>query len=181
MRFLILLGLILLSGCKSTPTHCKNSYDHNYNGSVKVGSSYTIKGKTYTPEIDHEYDEIGYASWYGHGFHCKKTANGEYFNKHEFSAAHKTLRLPSVVKVTNLSNNRSINVVINDRGPFVKNRIIDISEKAAETLGFRGQGVTKVRVEFLPEESNKLMKKIASKKKIYYPVKKNQVAKKKAK
>ena len=172
-----LLFMFLLSGCKSL-TRCENSYDHKYNGSVKVGSSYTIKNKTYTPKIEHDYDEVGMASWYGDAFHCKKTANGEYFNKHQLSAAHKTLPMPSVAKVTNLHNNRSVHVVINDRGPFSKSRIIDISEKAAIELGMKSQGVAKVRVEFAAEETNKLMKKIASKKKIYYHNKKAVVIKK---
>jgi rare lipoprotein A len=161
--------LLCLSGCKSlTSKHCENSYDQNYKGSVKVGSSYEVKNKTYEPKLDQHYDEVGMASWYGHSFHCKKTANGEAFNKHQLSAAHKTLPLPSVVKVTNLSNNKTVIVTVNDRGPFTKNRIIDISEKAAVALGMKHHGVAKVRVQFLAKETNELMNKIPSKKKIYY-------------
>lgn len=164
---LILLGqAFILSSCGLKS--CKNTYDDDYAGSVKVGNPYTVKNKTYEPKVDHHYDEIGTASWYGDDFHCKKTANGELFNKHQLSAAHKTLPLPSVVKVTNLENNRSVNVIVNDRGPFSKKRIIDVSEKAAISLGMKSRGLATVRVQFLPKETNELMAKIASKKKIYY-------------
>ncbi|MEK6734494.1 MAG: septal ring lytic transglycosylase RlpA family protein, partial [Pseudomonadota bacterium] len=130
-----------------------------------------VKNQTYFPKIYKDYDEIGLASWYGSGFHCKMTANGEAFNKNKLSAAHKTLPLPSVVKVTNLNNNKSINVIVNDRGPFAANRIIDLSEKAAIELGIKSQGVAMVRVEFLSNETNDLMNKISSNKKIYYETK----------
>lgn len=164
----MLIQTLILSSCKLMPRSCKNTYDESYNGSVKVGNPYSVKNKTYKPQVDYHYDEIGTASWYGDDFHCKKTANGEYFNKHQLSAAHKSLPLPSVVKVTNLENNRSVKVVINDRGPFSKNRIIDLSEKAASGLGMKAKGLATVRVQFLPQETNELMTKIASKKKIYY-------------
>ena len=181
-RLLLILSLITcLSSCKSrsksssclswpskSSGDCQNSYDKNYQGSVHVGNPYKVKNKTYTPKLEHSYDEVGIASWYGHHFHCKKTANGEIFDKNQLSGAHKTLPLPSVVKVTNLSNNLSVNVVINDRGPFSKNRLIDISEKAAISLGMKHHGTAKVRVQLLPEETNKLMRKIDSNKKIYY-------------
>lgn len=166
---LLLFGyMFVLSGCKSRPSVCNNSYDTNYKGSVKVGDPYTIKNKTYVPVIEDQYDQIGTASWYGDDFHCRKTANGESFNKNQLSAAHNTLPLPSVAKVTNLENGRSVNVVINDRGPFAHNRIIDLSEKAAIELGMRASGLATVRVQFLPKESNEMMAKLPSKKKIYY-------------
>ncbi|MGB4190988.1 MAG: septal ring lytic transglycosylase RlpA family protein [Rickettsiales bacterium] len=175
---LIISQILLLSGCKSRPSQCSNSYDKNYNGSIKVGNSYSVKGKSYQPQLDYHYNEIGIASWYGHAFHCKKTANGENFNKNQLSAAHKTLPIPSVARVTNLENNRSVEVVINDRGPFSKNRIIDVSEKAAINLGMKARGLAKVRVQFLPAETNALMKKITSKKKIYYkPTTKHKLSK----
>lgn len=164
----IVLIIFILSGCKSTPYFCSNDYDQSYKGSVKVGDPYTIKNKTYSPELDLHYDEVGTASWYGSDFHCKKTANGEYFNKNQLSAAHNTLPLPSVAKVTNLENGRSVNVTINDRGPFAHNRIIDLSEKAAKELGMKAQGLATVRIQFLPKETNELMAKLPSKKKIYY-------------
>jgi rare lipoprotein A len=170
VRRLIIIALLFCSAnCYSKPLSCKkNTYDHNYQGWVKVGGTYKTKNISYTPRIQQNYDQTGMASWYGRDFQCKKTANGEIFNKNTFSAAHKTLPLPSVVKVTNLENNKSINVIVNDRGPFAEDRIIDLSEKTAKTLGMKKVGVAKVRVEFMPNETNKLMTKISSRKKIYY-------------
>ncbi len=167
---LIIALLCFLASCKARQTgqFCSNSYDQSYQGNVHVGESYKVNGKTYLPKIDHQYDEIGLASWYGGGFHCKKTANGEVFNKYDYSAAHTTLPLPSVVKVTNLSNNKSTEVIVNDRGPFTGSRIIDLSEKAAHAIGMKHQGIARVRVQFLPDQTNELMSKISSKKKIYY-------------
>ncbi len=122
-------------------------------GIYKLGKPYKVNGIWYFPKEDYKYDEIGIASWYGPDFHQKKTANGEIFDMNLVSAAHKTLPLPSVVRVTNLSNGRSLIVRVNDRGPFVNDRLIDLSRKAAQLLGFVDKGTTKVRVELLPEES----------------------------
>lgn len=169
----ILILLLLSSFLSNCSNNCVNSYDKKYKGSVKVGSDYKVKNVTYSPKVDPNYDQIGLASWYGHHFHCKKTANGETFNKNQFSAAHKTLPLPSVVKVTNLSNGKTVEVVINDRGPFVKGRIIDLSENAAHAIGMKHHGVAQVRVQFLPEETNKLMQRINAKNKIFYDGKPN--------
>ena len=120
----------------------------------KVGNPYKINGKWYYPAVDYGYKETGIASWYGPGFHGKKTANGEIFNQNKISAAHRTLPMPSIVKVTNLDNGRVLERVrINDRGPFAGNRIIDLSKKAAEELGFVHLGVANVNVEILEEES----------------------------
>jgi len=125
----------------------------------KIGSPYVINGKWYYPAVDYDYEEIGLASWYGPGFHGKTTANGEIFDQNKISAAHKTLPLPSIVKVTNLENGMILpRVRINDRGPFVKNRIIDLSKKAAKELGFLRNGVAKVKVEILEDESRELAK-----------------------
>ena len=116
----------------------------------KVGNPYKINGKWYYPAIDYDYEEIGIASWYGPGFHGKKTANGEIFNQNKISAAHRTLPMPSIVKVTNLDNGMILERVrINDRGPFAGNRIIDLSKKAAEELGFVNLGTAKVKVEIV--------------------------------
>lgn len=119
----------------------------------KVGNPYTIAGQRYHPKEDFNYDETGLASWYGPGFHRNDTANGEQFNKYSMTAAHKTLPMPSVVRVTNLENGRSVKLRVNDRGPFVKDRIIDVSKRAAEQLGFLNNGVAKVRVQLLPQET----------------------------
>lgn len=122
-------------------------------GIYKLGKPYKVNGIWYFPKEDAKYDEIGVASWYGPGFHQKITANGEYFDMDLVTAAHKTLPLPSVVRVTNLENGRSLLIRVNDRGPFVNDRIIDLSRKAADLLGFIAKGTAKVRVELMPEES----------------------------
>lgn len=98
--------------------------------------------------------QIGTASWYGKEFHGKKTASGDKFNLNQFTAAHNSLPLGGMAVVTNLQNQRSIKVVINDRGPFVGNRVIDLSKKAADALGFSRQGIAKVKIEYLHRESN---------------------------
>jgi rare lipoprotein A len=115
----------------------------------KVGKPYQVKGVWYYPKDQPTYDEIGIASWYGEQFHNHYTADGEIFDMGMPSAAHKTLPLPSLVEVTNLANGRTVIVRVNDRGPFVEGRVIDMSRAAAEELGFVAQGVTKVRVRYV--------------------------------
>ena len=122
-------------------------------GTYKVGEPYDIDGITYRPAVDEEYDEIGIASWYGPKFHGKRTANGEFFDMNTVSAAHQTLPMPSMVRVTNLENGRSLAVRVNDRGPFVRGRILDLSRRGAQLLGFRYKGTATVRVRLMPEES----------------------------
>ena len=133
-----------------------------YVGHYKVGSTYKIGQKTYVPIIEKKYDEIGIASWYGipGGFHGSKTANGDVFNKESLTAAHPTLPMPSLVRVINLENNHSLILMVNDRGPFAHNRIIDVSEKAAKILGFKNKGTAKVRVIYLPDETSNLLSKL---------------------
>ncbi len=114
---------------------------------VKIGQPYQINGIWYYPKDDQNYDQTGIASWYGHPFHGQPTANGETYDMDSLTAAHQTLPLPSYVRVTNLDNGRSIVVKVNDRGPFVNGRIIDLSRRAARLLGFYDQGTAKVRVE----------------------------------
>ncbi len=125
-------------------------------GTYKIGNPYKIMGKWYYPKEDYSYSEVGMASWYGKDFHAKKTANGENYDMHALTAAHRTLPLPSIVRVTNLENGRSLVLRVNDRGPYAKDRIIDISKRGAQLLGYQTQGVAKVRVEILPEESKAL-------------------------
>ena len=120
---------------------------------VKLGQSYTVDGETYVPRYQPDYVEEGMASWYGPGFHGGKTANGEEFDKHEMTAAHRTLPLPSIVKVTLLSTGKSAYVRVNDRGPFAHSRIIDLSYGAADAIGLIGKGVDRVKVEYMPQES----------------------------
>jgi len=118
-------------------------------GVYRVGKPYTVAGRVYVPEEDPHYTAVGLASWYGDDFHGRYTANGEIFDKESISAAHPTLPLPSYVRVTNLSNKRSIVVRVNDRGPYVGNRLIDLSHKTADLLGFHGRGVAKVKVDYI--------------------------------
>ena len=109
---------------------------------------YTVLGKRYVPVTgDKPMTQVGEASWYGKQFHGKKTSMGEIYDMYALTAAHKTMQLPSYARVTNLKNGRSIIVRVNDRGPFVDDRIIDLSYAAAVQLGYQNQGVTRVRVE----------------------------------
>lgn len=114
---------------------------------------YEIKGIRYVPQDHYDYDESGVASWYGPGFHNKPGSCGATYDMHSYTAAHKTLPIPSVVEVTNVNNGKSLHLVINDRGPFVDDRIIDLSKKAAIELGTHGKGLGQVRVKALPEQS----------------------------
>ncbi|MDI4662744.1 septal ring lytic transglycosylase RlpA family protein [Xanthobacter autotrophicus] len=118
-------------------------------GGYKVGKPYTVAGRTYVPAENPDYTAEGLASWYGKDFHGRKTANGEIFDMGSISAAHKTLPMPSYVRVTNLANKRSIVVRVNNRGPYVGGRVIDVSYRAAELLGFAKFGVARVRVDYL--------------------------------
>jgi rare lipoprotein A len=142
--FLPLALLVVLSAC-GTPTP-------PYEG-VKIGKPYMVGGQVYVPRYRADYDEVGRASWYGPGFHGGRTANGERYNQNDMTAAHKTLPLPSIVRVTNLDNGRSVVVRVNDRGPFVADRIIDLSRAAASKLGILRSGTAKVRVQFLDQET----------------------------
>ncbi len=119
----------------------------------KIGKKYNVGGKYYYPKKDLYYNKTGIASWYGPKFHGKLTANGEIYNQYALTAAHKTLPLPSAVRVTNLKNNKSIVLRINDRGPFVNDRIIDLSSKAADILDLKREGTGLVRVQILREKS----------------------------
>lgn len=118
-------------------------------GVYRVGRPYTVAGRTYFPEENTGYTAVGVASWYGDDFHGRFTSNGEIYDKNSISAAHKTLPLPSYVRVTNLSNRRSIVVRINDRGPFARDREIDLSYKTAQLLGFHGRGLANVKVDYV--------------------------------
>jgi rare lipoprotein A len=118
-------------------------------GVYKTGGPYVVGGQTYYPQEDAHYRAEGLASWYGDDFHGRYTANGEIFDIEGITAAHPTLPMPSYVRVTNLANGRSIIVRVNDRGPYVHNRIIDVSTRAAHLLGFYERGTTNVRVEYV--------------------------------
>jgi rare lipoprotein A len=118
-------------------------------GRRKLGAPYKVGGVIYTPRHDPDYTRTGIASWYGRDFHGRLTANGEIYDMHALTAAHPTLPLPSIVEVTNLQNRRTVIVRINDRGPFKKGRIIDLSRRAADVLGLLVQGTGQVHVRYL--------------------------------
>src|SRR6267154_596243 len=118
-------------------------------GTYRVGKPYTVAGRVYVPEEDVNYREEGMASWYGDDFHGRLTANGEVFDMDSLTAAHPTLPMPCYARVTNLSNGKSLIVRVNDRGPYHGNRLIDVSNKAAELLEFKSNGVARVRVEYV--------------------------------
>lgn len=125
-------------------------------GNYKIGEPYQIKGVWYRPAEDYGYDETGIASWYGPDFHNKTTANGEIYDMNDLTAAHRTLPMPSFVRVTNLENGRQLVLRINDRGPYAHGRIIDISRRGAQLLGFDSQGTARVRVQILADESRQI-------------------------
>ncbi len=160
LRCLPVAGLLALASCAETEmvAHTAKQIDRAEApaGIYKVGRPYQIAGSWYYPKVDYDYVETGIASWYGPNFHGKSTANGETYDQYALTAAHRTLPLPSMVRVTNLENGRAIKVRINDRGPFARGRIIDLSRRAAELLGFVNQGTARVRVEILDRESREL-------------------------
>lgn len=125
-------------------------------GHYKIGNPYKIKGVWYYPAVNYSYSETGVASWYGPNFHKKPTANGQIFDMNAITAAHKTLPLPSMVRVTNLKNGRSLKILVNDRGPFARGRVIDLSRRSAQLLGFERAGTAPVRVEVIADESRRL-------------------------
>jgi rare lipoprotein A len=165
MRFLftLFLPVFVLSACAQVElgSHIAKSIGSYAQtpdkvGSFKVGNPYRIKGRLYKPSEQYSGTEYGVASWYGPNFHGKLTANGEIFNRNELTAAHRTLQMPSIVRVTNMGNGRSIILRVNDRGPFAHDRVIDVSEKAAEVLGFKNAGTAKVRIDVLGDQSRQV-------------------------
>jgi len=152
---LVMLALLVMTGCASLNPFPKRVYStppskkpisttRSFDPKTRP---YTVMGKTYYPlQNAAGYDEVGKASWYGKDFHGKKTANGRIYNMYGVSAAHKTLPLGTQVRVTNLENNRSVVLIINDRGPFVHGRILDLSYGAAQKLDTVERGVAKVRI-----------------------------------
>lgn len=117
-------------------------------GTRKIGKPYKVAGRWYTPREDNTYDRVGLASWYGHQFHGRRTANGEIYDMNALTAAHKTLPLPSYAYITNQANGRTVLVRINDRGPYAGTRIIDLSRAVARNLAMENAGVAKVRVQY---------------------------------
>ncbi len=151
---LSILAVFLITGCASRSYYVYPSHSHNINNSAKIQNAtmrpYRIDGKIYYPTVVQTGNIYrGIASWYGPNFHGKKTSNGEYYDMYALTAAHKTLPMNTIVKVTNLLNGKSVIVRINDRGPFVKNRIIDLSYAAAKRLSIVANGTAPVRLKIL--------------------------------
>jgi len=157
----VMAALVLaLGACSSGPDGRRIGSHPPVQGGYKVGVPYQIRGVWYYPKEDFSYNRTGIASWYGHPFHGRTSASGERYDMEAMTAAHKTLPMPSLVEVTNLENGRTTVLRVNDRGPFVSGRIIDVSRAAARRLGFKGNGIAKVRVRILEPESRR-MKQLA--------------------
>lgn len=155
----------VIAGCALVLAQCSSNFGKNSNysprliadgepvpkggGRYSVGQPYSINGRTYYPSENPSYRSEGVASWYGPDFHGRLTANGEIYDMHAISAAHPTMPLPSYARVTNLDNHKSIIVRVNDRGPYARNRVMDLSIGAAQALGFYGNGLANVRVEYV--------------------------------
>jgi rare lipoprotein A len=154
---------LLFNGCAEGPddiaalrSAAVNRLPMDAPGGYKIGQPYEVDGVWYFPQEVDRHDETGIASWYGAEFHGQATANGERFDQEALSAAHRTLPMPSLARVTNLENGKSVVVRINDRGPFARGRIIDVSRRSARLLGFERQGTARVRVSLLGAESRRL-------------------------
>jgi rare lipoprotein A len=152
-RVIVCFLLLALCACGGQPQ--KPPY-----AGIKIGKPYEVYGRWYEPGYSAHYDEIGMASWYGPGFHGGHTASGERFDQNAMTAAHRTLPLPSIVRVTNLDNGMSVLVKVNDRGPFAHDRIIDLSRAAALRLGVFRTGTAKVRVQFLDKETREYVRNL---------------------
>lgn len=171
LNFFILLGcIVFLSSCSKRhsspgrdngldappPKYLTPKFSHaNY-------KPYNIRGRLYLPKHHLEptvrKEQVGVASWYGPGFHGKKTSNGDTYNMYSLTAAHPTLPIPCVILVTNRTNGKQVKLLVNDRGPFSKNRILDVSKKAAQVLEFIKQGVTQVSIKYLHNETMAILK-----------------------
>jgi rare lipoprotein A len=152
-------GCVVLAHCSGPMTSSESRYSPRVveegepvpkgGGTYRVGSPYQMNGRTYFPAENSRYRSEGVVSWYGPDFHGRRTANGEVYDMHSISAAHPTMPLPSYARITNLDNGRSIIVRVNDRGPYARNRVVDVSIGTAKALKFYGQGLGRVRVEYV--------------------------------
>jgi len=167
-RFVFLGAALILAGCAETQLAVHSakrlisSSEENVTTEYKIGKPYQIAGVWYYPKEDYEYDESGIASWYGAKFHGRQTANSEIYDMNALTAAHRTLPMPSYVRVTNLENGRSLILRVNDRGPFARGRIIDISRRGAQLLNFQNQGTARVRVQVLADQSQALKSRLTN-------------------
>jgi rare lipoprotein A len=157
--WMLALGCLVLAGCSSaekfarreekTQRIAEDTEIAKGGGHYKVGKPYMVRGRIYAPAEEPHYRAEGIASWYGPDFHGRLTANGEIYNMNGYSAAHPTMPLPSYARVTNLGNGKSIIVRVNNRGPFVHNRLVDLSVGTAKALDFYGKGLARVRFEYV--------------------------------
>jgi len=167
-NLLCVMAGIILVGCSETQLAVHSakrlisSQEEKPPTQYKIGKPYQIAGVWYYPQEDYEYDESGIASWYGAKFHGRQTANGEIYDMNALTAAHRTLPMPSFVRVTNLENGRSLILRLNDRGPFARGRIIDISRRGAQLLNFQRQGTARVRVQILADQTRALKTRITN-------------------
>jgi len=155
----MIAGGVALSACsggssdpfagKGSPEYTKSGPIPKGGGRRHLGKPYKVAGRKFYPKEDPTYNRTGIASWYGKRFHRRQTANGEWYDMNYFSAAHKTLPIPSYARVTNLTTGKQLVVRVNDRGPFVGDRIIDLSRKSADYLGTKNKGTAMVRVEYI--------------------------------
>jgi len=168
-RLSLVLSLLVLSACAETEFLIHSA--KRVGGAVgeeeappgyKIGEPYQIQGIWYYPAENFEYEETGIASWYGAQFHGRRTANGDVYDMNTLTAAHRTLPMPSFVRVTNLENGRSLILKVNDRGPFARSRIIDISRRGAQLLGFHDQGTARVRVQIMADQSRAVAARLGS-------------------
>lgn len=136
-------------GVAASPRLTTSRHVRKGGGRRQLGRPYRIRGKWYTPREQPGYDRTGSASWYGPNFHGRLTANGEIYDQFALTAAHPTFPLPSYARVTNVETGHSVVVRVNDRGPYHKGRIIDLSARASEMLGYQHQGVGRVRVQYV--------------------------------
>lgn len=160
---IVVAAAVLLGACAETELfiHAVKRIGGEGDGATagpvyKVGKPYKVDGVWYYPAVNYNYSETGIASWYGSKFHGQSTANNEIYDMNKVTAAHRTLPLPSIVRVTNLENGRSIRLRVNDRGPFKHGRIIDLSRRGAQLLGFARKGTARVRVEIEADDSRQL-------------------------
>jgi rare lipoprotein A len=170
LSYFLVIGSAFLIGCEEPDIESRVDFCRGRNDAYFVGGTwapYSIFGKTYTPQKCYYYDQIGTSSWYGADFHGKKTASGQIYNQHKLTAAHRTLPIPSLIKVTNLKNKKTVVVLVTDRGPYVpgkSTRILDLSKAAfAKIANNLGEGVLQVRVQVLEEETLQLIKKMNTK------------------
>ncbi len=166
--FPLVLSLLVLSACAETEflihsaKRASGVFDGAKEPGYKIGEPYQIQGIWYYPAENYEYDENGIASWYGAQFHGRRTANGEIYDMNALTVAHRTLPMPSFVRVTNLENGRSLILRVNDRGPYARGRILDISRRGAQLLGFRQNGTAQVRVQIMADKSRALAARMKS-------------------